>query len=38
MLKRLNRDSDVVVLAEALVYFVVVGGIAVVATIAAHLF
>lgn len=38
MLKRLNRDSDVVVLAEALIYLVLVGGIAVVATIAAHLF
>ncbi len=38
MLNRLNRDSDVVVLAEAMIYFVIVGGIAAVATIAAHLF
>lgn len=38
MLKRINRDSDVVVLAEALAYFVVVGGIAVIATVAARLF
>ena len=38
MLKGLNRDSDTVVLAEALIYLVIVGGIAVVATVAAHLF
>lgn len=38
MLKRLNRNSDAVVLAEALIYFVVVGGIAAVATVAARLF
>ena len=36
MLKRLNRVSDEMLVAEALIYFVFIGGIAVIATIAAH--
>ncbi len=38
MMKRLNQVSDEMRVAEALIYFVFVGGIAVIATIAAHMF
>ena len=37
MIKRLEQLNDELVLAEALVYFVFIGGIAVIAIIAAHL-
>ena len=36
MLKRLNRVSDEMIVAEALIYFVFIGVIAIVATIAAR--
>ena len=36
MLKRLNHISDEMIVAQALIYFVFIGAIAIVATIVAH--
>jgi hypothetical protein len=38
MLRNLRKASDEMILAEALIYFVFVGAIALVATLASHLF
>jgi hypothetical protein len=38
MLSKLRKTSDEMILAEALIYFVVIGTVALVATIASHLF
>jgi hypothetical protein len=38
VLKHLRQASDEMILAEAMIYFVFVGTIALVATLAAHLF
>lgn len=37
MLRNLRKASDEIILAEAMIYFVFVGAIALVATLAAHL-